>query len=169
MAGYGVYNHIALQAGFNIFLCKICHRHVQVCRYAYVFFRRNINHEALAAVTALRTIYLWGNGCIQTMHRFVHFCAVLCFQKQSELIVFRLFCCALFFYNIQLVGKFHRAKVVDSWEFEVDSWGALQLNNHTHIIVQIPAAGVPGAVIQVNPVFVIVFVVVNAVNLFFIK
>jgi len=99
---------------------------MQVFRYPCIFFGGNVNHQTLAAVAAFRAINLRGNFCIQLMHHGINLRADLPLQKLPELIVFRLFFSALFFYNIQLVGKFHRAKVVDSWEFEVDSWGRAQ-------------------------------------------
>lgn len=78
MAGYGIDYHIALQAGFNILFCKRRHRHVQVCGHACVFLSRNINHQALAAVTALRTVNLRGNFCIQPVHHCINVRRVLC-------------------------------------------------------------------------------------------
>lgn len=126
MAGNGVYNHFPLQAGFNVFVGKLRYRHTEVFRYPHIFFGGNVNHQTLATVAAFGAINLRGNFCIQLMHHCINLRADLPLQKLPELIVFRLFFSAFFFYNLQLVGKFHRAKVVDSWEFGVDSWGALR-------------------------------------------
>lgn len=90
MTRHAVYDHAAIAAFLYIVLIKCFARLAQVCRKLIGFLLIYQHHQAFAAVTAVGTMDMGGNGIIELVNEGVYLFIVPFFHKIPEPVVFSL-------------------------------------------------------------------------------